>query len=123
MTRTSTPLTDDASAPLGPALELRDASGEALTSSLAEIEAALRALGSAMQEAAHSLIPPGRIDESVANRYARAAEAWPRPRGGATPTYERQAELLGAFDDARATLRAAAECCRRTREILTSILR
>jgi hypothetical protein len=107
------------SAPLAPAL--RDgASPDALMSSLVDTEEALRAISSTMQAAAHRLIPPGRVDERVAQRFARAGEAWPGGGDAAPPTPERQAELLAALDDARASLRAAAECCRRAREILAS---
>jgi hypothetical protein len=124
MTQSSMPLADDASRLLEATLRVRDdASVGALASALGDVEQALRALSSATQEAAHSLIPPARIDESVVNRYARAAEVWPRPFGAPPPTHERQAELLTALDDARATVRAAAECCRRAREILASTAR
>jgi hypothetical protein len=99
-----------------------DGSLEAIPPLLLELEESLRAMSTTTEEAAQSLIPPGRIDESVAARYARAAESWPRRGDAGPPTHERQAELLSAFDDARATLHAASECCRRARRILASTL-
>jgi hypothetical protein len=124
MTRSPMPLADDAPVLLRAALRFRDgASLEEMTSSLADLEEALREVSSATQDAADSLIPRARIDESAAQRYARAAAAWPRLGKGAPPTHERQAELLTAFDDARAALRAAAGRCRRARELLTSTIR
>ncbi len=124
MTRSLISLDDEARAVLEAARGLRDGGSlEAIASSLLDLEGALRAVSSATQAAAHCLIPPGRIDESVAQRYARAAERWPRRGDGMPPTHERQAELLTAFDDARATILAAAECCRRAREILASTAR
>jgi hypothetical protein len=114
-------LDDDARAVLEAAVGLRDGpSPDAIASSLLDLEEALRTVGAATEDATHCLVPPGRIDESVAQRFARAAERWPRRVGGVPPSHERQAELLTAFDDARATILAAAECCRRAREILAS---
>ena len=109
-------------------LVARDAPGtgerslERIPPLLLELEEALRAMSAATQDAAHTVIPPGRGHESPAERYARAAESWPLRGGGAPPTHERQAELLSAFADARASLRAAAECCGRARSILASTL-
>jgi hypothetical protein len=124
MNPSSTPLADDASALLEAALRVHaDPSVGTLTASLVDVEQALRALSGATEDAAHALVPPAGIDESVATRYARAADEWPSPFGTPAPSYERQAELLGALDDARATLHAAAECCRRAREILISTVR
>jgi hypothetical protein len=100
----------------GPAVEL-------LTSSLADVEEALRTLSGATQHAADALIPPRRIDESASSRYARAALSWPDHGDGALPpSYERQAQILTALHDAAATLRAGAECCRRARDILASTI-
>ncbi len=121
MTHSFMSLTDDAPAAAA-GRPSDDGSLDAITSLLVELEEALRAMSTATQDAAHSLIPPGRIDESVAERYARAAESWPRRGDGAPPTHERQAELLSAFDDARAALRAASECCRHARQTLASTL-
>jgi hypothetical protein len=117
MSHSSTCRTDDGRGAAG-----RDGPLEPITSLLLELEEALRAMSTATQDAAHSLIPAGRVDESVAERYARAEESWRRRGDGPPPTHERQAELLSAFDDARATLRAAAECCRRARRLLASTL-
>jgi hypothetical protein len=86
-----------------------------VTSSLNDVERALRDLSGAIDRAADALIPPGTIGESVSRRYARAAAAWPRAGHGSPPSHERQAQLLSAIHDAAATLRAGAECCRRAR--------
>jgi hypothetical protein len=121
MNRHRTPFADDAPA-LPAAATSEAASVERITSSLADVEEALRALGAATHHAADALIPPARIDESVSRRYARAAAAWPRRGDGPPPSYERQAQLLAALHDAGATLRAGAECCRRARDILASTI-
>lgn len=124
MTSSLVSLDDDAPALLDAARGLREgASLEAIATSLVRLEEALRAVSSATLDASHTVVPPGRIDESVAHRFARAAEHWPRRDRVVPPSHERQAELLTAFDDARATIRAAAECCRRAREILASTMR
>jgi hypothetical protein len=115
MNRYSTPL-DDGTAAASP----RSDSVEQLTSSLADVEEALRALSDATNRAADELIPPAGIGEGASRRYARGAASWPRHGGGAAPSYERQAQILTALHDAAATLRAGAECCRRAREILAS---
>jgi hypothetical protein len=122
-----TALADDASALLAAATELRadssePASVELLTSTLADVEEALRALSGASRHAADALIPPRRIDETASGRYARAAASWPDHGDGAPPSYERQAQILTALHDAAATLRAGAECCRRARDVLASTI-
>jgi hypothetical protein len=122
-----TPLADDASALLAAATGLQadssePASVELLTSTLADVEEALRALSGATHHAADALIPPRRIDESASGRYARAAASWPDKGDGAPPSYERQAQILTALHDAAATLRAGAECCRRARKILATTI-
>jgi hypothetical protein len=127
MNRHRTPLADDAAALLVAAERLQPdpgepASIEVLTSSLAEVEEALRALSDATKLAADALIPPASIGEGASRRYARAAATWPRHGGGAPPSYERQAQILTALHDAGATLRAGAECCRRARAILASTI-
>jgi hypothetical protein len=93
---------------------------EVLTSSLANVEDALRALSDATTHAADALIPPANSGEGASRRYARAAASWPRTRDEPPPSYERQAQILSALHDAGATIRAGAECCRRARKILAS---
>ena len=124
MNRSSMRLADDASALFEATLLVRDdASAATLTSALVDVEQTLRELSAATQAAAHFLIPPARIDESVAYRYARAAQAWPRSLGTPPPSHERQAELLTALEDVRETLHTAAQGCLRAREVLTSTVR
>jgi hypothetical protein len=127
MNRHRTPLADDAAALLEAAERLQPdpaapASIEVLTSSLADVEEALRALSDATQHAADVLIPPAGIGEGASRRYARAAATWPRHGGGEPLSYERQAQILTALHDAGATLRAGAECCRRARAILAATI-
>lgn len=122
-----TPLADDASVLLAAAAGLQPdpselASVELLTSTLADVEEALRALSGATDHAADALVGTRRIGESASTRYARAAASWPDHGGGAPPSYERQAQILTALHDAAATLRASAECCRRARDILASTI-
>jgi hypothetical protein len=85
------------------------------------IAQSLRALDGGCARAAHALIPPGDDDSSSA-RYARAAAAWPLAGEGGGPSHERQAELLAALDDAGMALRAAAERCARTRDLLAATM-
>ena len=68
----------------------------------------------AADAAAHALIPPGDLHESISHRYARAAAAWPGAADGAGPSHERQAQLLASIDDTAGALRTAAACCART---------
>jgi hypothetical protein len=127
MTSSRTPLADDAAALLAAATRLQPeqaepVSVELLTSSLADVEEALRTLSDATKHAADALIPPVSIGEGASRRYARAAASWPRHGGGVPPSHERQAQILAALHDAGATLRAGAECCRRARDILASTI-
>ena len=127
MNRYRTPLADDAAALLAPATRLQPDPGEPgsvelLTSSLADVEKALRALSGATEHAADALIPPASVGEGASRRFARAAASWPRHGDGASPSYERQAQILTALHDAGATMRAGAECCRRARDILASTI-
>jgi hypothetical protein len=122
-----TPLADDAAALLAAATRLqpdpsKPGSVELLTSSLADVEEALRGLSAATEQAAGALIPPAGIGEGASRRYARAAASWPRHGDGAPPSYERQAEILTALHDAAAKLRAGAECCRRARDVVATTI-
>jgi hypothetical protein len=120
-----TPLAEDASALLAAATTLQPDEPETielLTSSLADVEKALRALSGATQHAADALIPPASIGEGASRRYARAAVSWPLDGEDVPPSYERMAQILTALHDAAATLRASAECCRRARDILASAI-
>src|SRR6185503_3163582 len=71
-----------------------------LPAALECIEQSLHALSRSCHAAAHALIPPGDLDESVSHRYARAAVAWPGAGDGAGPSHERQAQLLASLDEA-----------------------
>jgi hypothetical protein len=111
---------------LSAAERLRDLAGEGgcaalLPDAFDRIARSLRALDGGCARAAHALIPPG-DDDSVSARYARAAAGWPGTGEGGGPSHERQAELLAALDDAGATLRAAAERCARTSDLLAATM-
>ena len=93
-----------------------------LPDALACIEQSLRALSGGCERAAHALIPPAGLDASICSRYARARADWPGAPAGAGPSYEQQAELLVSLGDAGAALRAAAERCARTRDLLLATM-
>jgi hypothetical protein len=80
---------------------------------LAAIEQALRTLSRTCYAAAQSFVPLGSHGESIAERYARAAEEWPAARDGDGPAHEQQARVLSSLHDAGAALRAAAGHCAR----------
>lgn len=84
------------------------------------IEQSLHALTRGYDAAAHALIPPGDLHESISHRYARAAATWPGAADGAGPSHERQAQLLASLDEASAALRAAAACCARTSRLVAN---
>ena len=86
------------------------------------IEQSLRALSRSCGAAAHALIPPGDLHESISHRYARAAVAWPGAADGAGPSHERQAQLLASIDDAAGALRTAAAACARTSELVAETM-
>jgi len=83
---------------------------------LAEIEDALTVLSRTAYAAANALVPPGSSDESIADRFGRAATTWPSPRDGVGPSHEQQARVLASLHDAGAALRAAAAHCGRAAE-------
>jgi hypothetical protein len=86
------------------------------------IEQSLHALSRSCRAAAHTLIPPGDLHESISYRYARAAAAWPGAADGAGPSHERQAQLLASLDETAAALRAAAACCARTSHLVANTM-
>ena len=86
------------------------------------IEQSLHALGRSGDAAAHAVIPPGDLDESISHRYARAAAAWPGAGDGAGPSHERQAQLLASIDEFAGALRTAAACCARTRDLVAETM-
>ena len=96
------------------------ASVEIATLSLAYVEHALRDLSHAIDHAGDMLIAPGGVEESLPSQYGRATSSAPRVAGTSSPPRERQAQLLASLREASAALRAAAECCHRTREIVGS---
>jgi hypothetical protein len=121
------PLEDDARTLLAVAERLQQSAGDRASApfvpaALDCIEQSLHALSRGCQGAADSFIPPGRREESISRRYARAAANWPRTAGGGGPSHERQAQTLASLHDAGAALRAAAECCTRARDVLTATI-
>lgn len=96
------------------------ASPRLVAASLVDVEATLRALDRTCLGAASALIPRPDGDDRICARYAAAAEHW---EDGEPPSYERQAQILSCLHDSAATLRAAAECCRRARTLLETTSR
>jgi hypothetical protein len=93
-----------------------------LPAALECIEQSLHALSRSCRAAAHALIPPGDLHESISHRYARAAAAWPRAADGAGPSHERQAQLLASIHDTAAALRTAAARCARTSDLVAATM-
>ena len=89
-----------------------------LPAALECIEQSLQALSRGCDSAAHALIPPGELHESMSRRYARAAADWPGALDGTGPSHERQAQLLASIHDTAAALRAAAASCARTSHLV-----
>jgi hypothetical protein len=96
------------------------ASVEIAMLSLAYVEHALRDLSHAIDHAGDMLIPLGDGEKSLPSRLAPAAGSTPRVARTLAPPRERQAQLLASLREASAALRAAAECCHRTRNIVGS---
>jgi hypothetical protein len=82
------------------------------------VEQALRALRRGRDHTANAVIAPGNPREPVSRRFARAAAGWSGLTGGAVPSYERQAQLLGSVCEAGDALRVAVERCASAREAL-----
>ena len=93
-----------------------------LPAALECIERSLYALSRGCDAAAHALIPPGDLHESISWRYARAAADWPGALDGAGPSHERQAQLLASIHDTAAALRTAAACCARTSHLVAETM-
>jgi hypothetical protein len=93
-----------------------------LPAALECIEQSLCALSRGCDAAAHALIPPGDLHESISRRYARAAADWPGGLDGAGPSHERQAQLLASIHDTAAALRTAAACCARTSHLVAETM-
>jgi hypothetical protein len=116
----------ESAAALGAAAEqLAAAAGDRLCAphlpaAIAGMEQSLRALDRGCSRAASSLIRGFGDDDTISDRYARAAADWPLATTGVGPSYERQAQLLAALDDAGAALRAAAGACARAGELLAA---
>jgi hypothetical protein len=89
---------------------------------LVAIEDALTVLSRTAYAAAHAFVSLGNSDDSIAERYARAATMWPSPRGGVGPSHEQQARVLSSLHDAGAALRAAAEHCGRAAQTLAATM-
>jgi hypothetical protein len=118
MTDRSRQLTASADALRAAAQRLHDDAADPACAQL--VPAALEAIGDALTTlsrscyaAAHTLVPLGDSEDTIAERFARAATAWPSPRDGAAPSYERQARVLSSLHDAGAALRVAAGHCAR----------
>lgn len=95
-------------------------SAEIAMLSLTYAEHALRDLSHAIDHAGDMLIPLGDVAESASSQHARADSSTPRAADAPSPPHERQAQLLASLREASAALRAAAECCHRTRKIVGS---
>jgi hypothetical protein len=93
-----------------------------LPAALECVEQSLHALSRGCHAAAHALIPPGELHESISRRYARAATAWPGAADGAGPSHERQAQLLASIDDTARALRTAAAACARTSQLVAETM-
>jgi hypothetical protein len=93
-----------------------------LPAALECIEQSLHALSRGFDGAAHALIPPGDLHESISQRYARAAADWPGAVDEAGPSHERQAQLLASIHDTAAALRTAATCCARTSHLVAKTM-
>jgi hypothetical protein len=87
--------------------------------SLVDVEATLRALDRTCRSLASALFPRPQGDDRICSRYAAAAGHW---EDGRPPSYERQAQILTCLHDSAATLRAAAESCRRARALLETTI-
>lgn len=115
----------DAARLLAAAEQLEDAASHTasprlVAASLVDVEATLRALDRTCLATASALIPRPEGDDRICARYAAAAQHWD---DADPPSYERQAQILAGLHDSAATLRAAAECCRRARTLLESTIR
>jgi hypothetical protein len=98
------------------------ACAELVPATLEAMQDALTTLSRSCYAAAHSFVPLGDGDESMAERFARAATSWPSPRGGAGPSYEQQIRVMSSLHDAGAALRAAAgHCARAARQIAATM--
>jgi hypothetical protein len=84
--------------------------------SLVYVEHALRDLSHAIDHAGDMLIPLGELHEHL----APGAGDTPRFARTLPPPRERQTQLLTSLRDSSAALRAAADCCHRTRNIIGS---
>jgi hypothetical protein len=119
------PTSTDAAALLAAAERLEEAAPDAtsprlVAASLVDVEATLRALDRTCLAAASALIPRPEGYDRICARYAAAAGHWD---DGEPPSYERQAQILACLHDSGATLRAAAERCRRARTLLQTTIR
>lgn len=124
MTDPANRLADDADVLRATAQRLHDHTLDpaSIPLTFATIEGALRVLSRTAYAAAHALVPPGTSDDSVADRYARAAAVWPSPRRGVAPTHEQQARVLASLHDAGAALRAAGAHCGRAAESVAATM-
>ena len=93
-----------------------------LPAALECIEQSMLALSRSCHAAAHALIPPGDLHDSISHRYARAAAAWPGVADGAGPSHERQAQLLASIDDTAGALRTTAAACARTSRLVAEAM-
>jgi hypothetical protein len=93
-----------------------------LPAALECIELSLHALSRGCDGAAHALIPPEDLDESISRRYARSAADWPGAFDRPGPSHERQAQLLASIHDTAAALRTAAACCARTSHLVAETM-
>jgi hypothetical protein len=89
---------------------------------LACLEQTLQALSLDCHRAARNLIVPGDRNERASRPDVHAAADWPGAGDDGGSSYERQARLLASLHYAGATLRTAAECCARARDLLAATI-
>jgi hypothetical protein len=86
------------------------------------IDDALITLSRTCYAAAESFIPLGAGEDTISDRYTRAAATWPSPGGGNGPSHEQQARVLSSLHDAGAAVRAAAGDCGRAASNLAATM-
>lgn len=87
------------------AMQAAERGTTALSSDLADFAVLLREASAVWNDRVRALVPAVPPGVSVAERYARAREAWP---GEPPPSYEEMAGLLAAIHDASSALVDAA---------------
>jgi hypothetical protein len=127
MTHPTVRLDNDADALCSAAERLHDdtldpACAPGIPAALKAIDDALTTLSRTCYAAAQALIPVGGGEDSISDRYARAAATWPSRRGETGPSHEQQANVLSSLHDAGAAVRAAAGHCGRAASNLAATM-